>query len=143
MIAAGGGAIVNISSVSGLLGGHPSLLYPTSKTAVIGLTRAMAAHHALQGVRVNCIAPGTIYTPMVASRGMTPELRDARRTGTLLQVEGTAWDVAQAAVFLASDAARWITGIVLPVDAGATAARLQTLSPRSDGGSPDSDASRI
>lgn len=136
MIAAGGGSIVNISSVSGLLGGHPSLLYPTSKTAVIGLTRSMAAHHALQGIRVNCIAPGTVYTPMVASRGMTPELRDARRKGTLLQVEGTAWDVALAAAFLASDAARWITGIVLPVDAGATAARLQALSPRSDGGPP-------
>ncbi|MCC7367107.1 MAG: glucose 1-dehydrogenase [Chloroflexi bacterium] len=134
MIEAGGGAIVNLSSVSGLLGGHPSLLYPTSKTAVIGLTRSMAAHHALQGIRVNCICPGTVYTPMVASRGMTPELRDARRMGTLLQVEGTAWDVAQAAAFLVSDAARWITGIALPVDAGATAARLQSLSPRSDGG---------
>ncbi len=136
MIAAGGGAIVNISSVSGLLGGHPSLLYPTTKAAVIGLTRAMAAHHALQGVRVNCIAPGTVYTPMVAGRGMTPELREARRLGTLLQVEGTAWDVAAAAAFLASDAARWITGVVLPVDAGATAARLQALSPRSDGAPP-------
>ena len=136
MIEAGGGAIVNISSVSGLLGGHPSLLYPTSKTAVIGLTRSMAAHHALQGIRVNCICPGTVYTPMVASRGMTPELREARRMGTLLQVEGTPWDVAQAAAFLVSDAARWITGIALPVDAGATAARLQALSPRSDGGAP-------
>ena len=136
MIEAGGGAIVNLSSVSGLLGGHPSLLYPTSKTAVIGLTRGMAAHHALQGIRVNCICPGTVYTPMVASRGMTPELREARRMGTLLQVEGTPWDVAQAAAFLVSDAARWITGIALPVDAGATAARLQALSPRSDGGEP-------
>lgn len=138
MVEAGGGAIVNISSVSGLLGGHPSLLYPTSKTAVIGLTRSMAAHHALQGIRVNCICPGTVYTPMVASRGMTPELREARRMGTLLQVEGTPWDVAQAAAFLVSDAARWITGIALPVDAGATAARLQSLSPRSDGGEPSS-----
>lgn len=136
MVAAGGGSIVNISSVSGLIGGHPSLLYPTSKAAVVGLTRAMAAHHARQGVRVNCIAPGTVYTPMVASRGMTPELRQARRQGTLLKTEGTAWDVAAAAAFLASDAARWITGIVLPVDAGATAARLQPLSPRSDGGPP-------
>jgi NAD(P)-dependent dehydrogenase (short-subunit alcohol dehydrogenase family) len=135
MAAAGGGAIVNISSVSGLLGGHPSLLYPTSKSAVIGLTRALASHHAPQGVRVNCIAPGTVFTPMVASRGMTPELRLARRQGTLLKTEGTAWDVAAAAAFLASDAARWITGVVLPVDAGATAARLETLSPRSDGGS--------
>jgi NAD(P)-dependent dehydrogenase (short-subunit alcohol dehydrogenase family) len=136
MIAGGGGAIVNISSVSGLLGGHPSLLYPTSKTAVIGVTRSMAAHHALQRIRVNCICPGTVYTPMVASRGMTPALREARRMGTLLQVEGTPWDVAMAAAFLVSDAARWITGIVLPVDAGATAARLQALSPRSDGGEP-------
>jgi NAD(P)-dependent dehydrogenase (short-subunit alcohol dehydrogenase family) len=136
MIAAGGGSIVNLSSVSGMLGGHPSLLYPISKTAVIGLTRAMAAHHAEQGIRVNAIAPGTVYTPMVASRGMTPELRRARTEGTLLKVEGTAFDVAQAAVFLASDASRWITGIVLPVDAGATAARLQALSPRSDGGAP-------
>jgi NAD(P)-dependent dehydrogenase (short-subunit alcohol dehydrogenase family) len=136
MVAEGGGSIVNISSVSGLLGGHPGLLYPTSKAAVIGLTRAMAAHHARQAVRVNCIAPGTVYTPMVAGRGMTPELREARREGTLLKVEGTAWDVAAAAVFLASDAARWITGVVLPVDAGATAARLQGLSPRPDGGPP-------
>jgi NAD(P)-dependent dehydrogenase (short-subunit alcohol dehydrogenase family) len=136
MIAGGGGAIVNISSVSGMLGGHPGLLYPTSKTAIIGLTRSMAAHHALQRIRVNCICPGTVYTPMVASRGMTPELREARRMGTLLQVEGTPWDVAMAAAFLVSDAARWITGIALPVDAGATAARLQALSPRSDGGTP-------
>src|SRR5688572_31024137 len=57
-----------------------------------------------------------------------------RSMGTLLQVEGTPWDVAMAAAFLVSDAARWITGIALPVDAGATAARLQALSPRSDGG---------
>jgi NAD(P)-dependent dehydrogenase (short-subunit alcohol dehydrogenase family) len=135
MIEAGSGSIINLSSVSGLLGGHPSLLYPISKSAVLGVTRAMAAHHAEQGIRVNAIAPGTVYTPMVASRGMTPELRQARREGTLLKTEGTAWDVAHAIVFLASDAARWITGIVLPVDAGATAARLQALSPRSDGGS--------
>ncbi len=58
---------------------------------------------------------------MVAVRGMTPELRDARRRGSLLQTEGTAWDVAAAAAFLASDSARWITGVVLPVDAGASA----------------------
>jgi hypothetical protein len=67
----------------------------------------MAAHHALQGIRVNCICPGTVYTPMVASRGMTPELREARKMGTLLQVEGTPWDVAMAAAFLASARARW------------------------------------
>ena len=136
IIAAGGGSIVNISSVAGILGGHPSLLYPTSKAAVIGLTRSMAAHHGRQGVRVNAIAPGMVYTPMVAARGMTPELREARRLRSLLQVEGTAWDVAAAAAFLASDAARWITGVVLPVDAGATAGLAQMPSPRSDAGPP-------
>jgi NAD(P)-dependent dehydrogenase (short-subunit alcohol dehydrogenase family) len=132
MIAAGGGSIVNLASIAGLQGGHPSLLYPTSKAAVIGLTRSMAAHHGRDGVRVNCIAPGMVYTPMVAVRGMTPALREARRQGSLLGTEGTAWDVAAAAAFLASDAARWITGIVLPVDAGATSGG-HSLSPRSDG----------
>ena len=133
LIASGGGAIVNIASIAGLRGGHPSLLYPTSKAAVIGLTRSMAAHHGRDGVRVNCVAPGMVYTPMVAVRGMTPDLREARRRRSLLQTEGTAWDVAAAVVFLASDQARWITGAVLPVDAGATAGDVEMLSPRSDG----------
>jgi NAD(P)-dependent dehydrogenase (short-subunit alcohol dehydrogenase family) len=133
MVAAGGGAIVNLASVAGLQGGHPSLLYPTSKTAVIGLTRSMAVHHGRQGIRVNCIAPGFIFTPMVAARGMLPELRDARRRESLLQTEGYGWDVAHAVAFLASDAARWITGVVLPVDAGRTAGSAYPLSPRSDG----------
>jgi NAD(P)-dependent dehydrogenase (short-subunit alcohol dehydrogenase family) len=134
MVAAGGGSIINLSSVAGLQAGHPSLLYPTSKAAVIGLTRSMAAHHGRQGIRVNAIAPGMVYTPMVASRGMTPELREARRLRSLLQTEGTAWDVGLAAVFLASDEARWITGVVLPVDAGATAGLAESPSPRSDAG---------
>jgi NAD(P)-dependent dehydrogenase (short-subunit alcohol dehydrogenase family) len=133
MIAAGGGAIVNLASIAGLQGGHPSLLYPTSKTAVIGLTRSMAAHHGREGIRVNCIAPGMLYTPMVAARGMTPELREARRENSLLGTEGTGWDVAAAAAFLVSDAARWITGVVLPVDAGRSAGHPFPLSPRSDG----------
>ena len=67
---------------------------------------------------------------------MTPELREARRLGSLLQTEGTAWDIAAAVAFLASDQARWITGIVLPVDAGATAGR-ESHSPRSDAGPID------
>jgi NAD(P)-dependent dehydrogenase (short-subunit alcohol dehydrogenase family) len=93
----------------------------------------MAAHHGRDGIRVNCVAPGMVFTPMVASRGMTPELREARRRRSLLQVEGTAWDIAAAIAFLASDQARWITGVVLPVDAGATAGNAYPLSPRSDG----------
>ncbi|HEY3029120.1 MAG TPA: SDR family NAD(P)-dependent oxidoreductase, partial [Bradyrhizobium sp.] len=56
MIRGGGGSIINLSSVAGLSGGHPSLLYPTSKGAIVSLTRAMAAHHGRDGIRVNCIA---------------------------------------------------------------------------------------
>jgi len=121
MIRGGGGAIVNLSSVAGLTGGHPSLLYPTSKGAIVNLTRAMAAHHGRDGIRVNAVAPGMVYTPMVHARGMTPELREVRRMRSLLQTEGTGWDVGQAVLYLASDEARWITGVTLPVDAGATA----------------------
>jgi NAD(P)-dependent dehydrogenase (short-subunit alcohol dehydrogenase family) len=132
--ASGGGSIINLSSAAGLLGGHPSLLYPTSKAAVIGLTRAMAAHHGRQGIRVNAIAPGRVFTPMVASRGMTTDLRERRRENSLLGVEGTAWDIAYGALFLASDESRWITGIVLPIDAGRTAGESEGLSPRSDAG---------
>ncbi len=117
----GGGAIVNIASVAGLVGGHPHLLYSTSKGAVVNMTRAMAAHHGTEGIRVNCIAPGMVYTPMVYSRGMPPELREARRRRSLLKTEGTGWDVGNAVLYLVSEEARWVTGVILPVDAGATA----------------------
>lgn len=117
----GAGSIVNIASVAGLVGGHHALLYPTTKGAIVAMTRAMATQHGTEGIRVNCIAPGMVYTPMVYTRGMTPEMREARRTRSLLQTEGTGWDVGNAVVYLASDEARWVTGVVLPVDAGATA----------------------
>jgi len=121
MRAAGGGAIVNLGSVAGLTGGHPNLLYPTSKGAVVQMTRAMAAHHGREGIRVNCVCPGMVYTPMVYARGMSEETRNRRRRRSLLQTEGTGWDVANAVLYLASDEARWVTGMVLTVDAGATA----------------------
>jgi NAD(P)-dependent dehydrogenase (short-subunit alcohol dehydrogenase family) len=122
MASQGRGAIVNLSSVAGLLGSlQTGLLYQTSKGAIVNMTRAMATQHAAQGIRVNCVAPGMVYTPMVYARGMSPELRESRRKRSLLQVEGSGWDVGEAVVFLASDAARWITGAVLPVDAGTTA----------------------
>jgi len=133
MIKAGSGAIINMASVAGLRGGHPSLLYPTSKGAVVSLTRAMAAHHGREGIRVNCVAPGTVYTPMVASRGMSEEMRKARMEVTLLGTEGTGWDIGHAVLFLASDEARWITGVVLPVDGGAMAGTARSPVPRSDG----------
>jgi NAD(P)-dependent dehydrogenase (short-subunit alcohol dehydrogenase family) len=129
-----GGAIVNIASVAGLRGGHSGLLYPTSKGAVVNMTRAMAAHHGREGIRVNCIAPGMVYTPMVYARGngMAEELREARRKRSLLQVEGTGWDIGNGVVYLCSDMARWVTGVVHPIDAGATAGTAESLSPVSD-----------
>ncbi|TDL15853.1 putative short-chain dehydrogenase/reductase [Rickenella mellea] len=116
-----GKAIVNMSSVSGLQGGHHSLFYPTSKGAIVNLTRAMAAHHGHDGIRVNAVAPGMVYTPMVTAGGMTQELRDARRERSLLKIEGYGWDVGNAIVFLCTEEARWVTGATLVVDAGATA----------------------
>ena len=118
MVKGGGGAIINISSVAGLRA-NTSTPYTTSKAAVVGITMSMAADHGRENVRVNCIAPGLVYTPMVAPR-MDADLRERRREAAPLGTEGTAWDVASAAVFLASDEARWITGVVLPVDAGLT-----------------------
>jgi NAD(P)-dependent dehydrogenase (short-subunit alcohol dehydrogenase family) len=89
----GVGVIVNMASVSGLLGGNPSLLYPTSKGAIIQMTRAMAAQHGEEGIRVNCVCPGMVYTPMVRRGGMSEEMRQARINQNLLKTEGTAWDV--------------------------------------------------
>jgi len=119
MAAGGGGAIINVSSISAL---RPRGLtpYSASKGAVIALTRAMAIDHAPQGIRVNCIAPGPVYTPMVYAGGMSEELRERRRRASPLGIEGTGWDVGYAALFLASDEARYITGQVLVVDGGVT-----------------------
>ena len=116
MVKAGGGSIINISSVAGLRA-NQSTPYSTSKAAVVGLTRSMAGDHGRDGIRVNCILPGLIYGPMTAPR-MDEEMRRKRREAGALGTEGTGWDVAHAALFLASDESRWITGVALPVDAG-------------------------
>src|ERR1700709_990129 len=138
MIKSGGGSIVNLTSVAGLQGGHPSLLYPTSKGAIVSLTRAMAAHHGRDGISVKCIAPGSVYTPMVASRGMTAEMRKARSEGTLLGTEGTGWDIGYGALFLARDESRWGAGITMPIDGGATAGSKGWPVPESEPGGPSS-----
>ena len=114
----GGGSIVNVSSVSAL---RPktrvsSATYTVNKSAVVGLTRAMAIDHAADNIRVNCIMPGLMWTPRVAS-GST-DMRETRQTSTPLPVEGQSWDIGWAALYLASEEARFVTGIVLPVDGG-------------------------
>ena len=117
MIRGGGGAIVNVSSISAL---RPRGLtaYSASKGAVIALTRAMAVDHGKDGVRVNCVAPGPVYTPMVYQRGMSGASRDRRRKASALGIEGTGWDIGHAVRFLLSDFARYITGHTLVVDGG-------------------------
>ena len=116
---AGGGSIVNISSISAL---RPRGLtaYSVSKGAVIALTQAMAVDHGAQGIRVNCVFPGPVYTPMVYTRGMTEQARDARRRASVLGLEGNGWDIGAAVRFLLSEQARFITGQILGVDRGAT-----------------------
>jgi len=117
MAAQGAGSIVNISSTAALTGAFSSIFYPVSKGAVVPLTRQLAAQHGAQGIRVNCVAPGFVYTPMV-SAGMSDETRDRRKQAAPLKLEGDAWDVAYAALYLAGDESRWVTGVVVPVDGG-------------------------
>ncbi len=113
----GGGAIVNISSIAAFRP-HALTPYAASKGAVVSLTYAMAGDHARDGIRVNCVAPGPVYTPMVYAAGMPEETRERRKNSSLLKIEGSGWDIGHAVLFLASDEARYITGIVLPVDGG-------------------------
>ena len=108
------------------------MLYPTSKGAIIQMTRAMAAHHGKENIRVNCVAPGMVFTPMVRGRGMTNEMRQARVNQNLMKKEGDAWDVGYAILFLCSKEAKWITGVVLPVDAGTTAGKADRPALKAD-----------
>ena len=130
MINSGGGSIINLSSIVGLRAGagRPSHPYAASKGGIIGLSNSMAVHYGRDNVRVNCIAPGHIYSPMVA-RHTSEELLELRRKAGPLGFNGTPWDVAWAALFLASDEARWISGITLPVDAGLLAATPLAMYP--------------
>jgi NAD(P)-dependent dehydrogenase (short-subunit alcohol dehydrogenase family) len=126
MATGGGGAIVNISSVAALRANERAA-YAASKGAVISLTMVMAGQHARQGIRVNCVAPGQVWTPMVQAEARDDDsratLRERRRRSSLLKTEGTAWDIANAVLFLASDEARWITGQTLVVDGGMSIGR--------------------
>lgn len=120
MIEAGGGSIINVSTVAAVRGARRGdvgfAAYSASKAGIVGLTRSIAADYAASHVRANCILAGMVNTPRVEKFG--DAAREKRRLAVPLQVEGTAWDVAWAAVYLASDESRWVTGAALPVDGG-------------------------
>ncbi len=119
MAAQGAGSIVNISSISALRG-DGTIAYSAAKGAMLAMTVEMAYSHGRQGIRVNAIAPGHIVTPMVRSiPGQdTAYVTTLRNEAGLLGTPGDGWDVASAVAFLASDDARWVTGVTLPVDSG-------------------------
>ncbi|MEN6406408.1 MAG: 3-oxoacyl-[acyl-carrier-protein] reductase [Thermoguttaceae bacterium] len=119
MMKARGGRIVNIASVSGLMGNPGQVNYSASKAGVIGLTRTIARELAGRNVRVNAVAPGFIATDMTAALG--EEILQEVRKQIPLGRMGEPQDVADAVLFLASDAASFITGHVLTVDGGLTA----------------------
>lgn len=115
MVERGGGSIVCVSSVAGFRG-HGLTAYAAAKAGVIGFVRSVAVQLGPQGIRVNAIAPGRVWTPMVESMG--PEARERRRRSSPLGTEGTGWDIGWGAVYLASDESRWVTGQTLVIDAG-------------------------
>jgi NAD(P)-dependent dehydrogenase (short-subunit alcohol dehydrogenase family) len=116
MIAAGGGSIVNFSSIWGLVGAESAAAYHAAKGAVVNMSRNVANTHAADGIRVNSVHPGYILTPMNADQA--PEINAALTAGTLLKRPGQPIEVAYAVLFLASDEASYVTGTQLVVDGG-------------------------
>ena len=125
MVKVGGGAIVNITSIASMRGqgGKGCAAYATSKSALVGLMTDIADAYGAEGIRINCVAPGIIDTPMRAevmrASGLDPaEMNLGARVP--LQREGDAWDIARAVLFLAGPDGHYITGVLLPVDGGKT-----------------------
>jgi NAD(P)-dependent dehydrogenase (short-subunit alcohol dehydrogenase family) len=140
MAAHGGGSIINISSIGGIQAGGGVMTYRASKAAVIQFTKCAAIELAHYEVRVNTIAPGNIPTPLVAksAANMDPEqierfeakIRQTMRDDRPLKREGTPEDVAEAALYFATDRSRYVTGTVLPVDGGTVAGKAIRSQPR-------------
>ena len=120
----GGGSIIMVSSIAGalgLMGSAGAVAYATAKAGLHGFTLSVAADYATENIRANCIIVGSVHTPMVAHLGA--EARERRKNLVPMKTEGTAWDIAYGAVYLASDESRWVTGILLPIDGGLVALR--------------------
>jgi len=125
MIAQGGGVIINNSSGWGIVGGDMAVAYCASKGGVVLLTKAMAIDHGAQGIRVNCVCPGDVETPMLPEdarlRGMKWEDYLAGCNNRPMRRIGTADEIAKAVLFLASDDSSFMTGASLVVDGGGSA----------------------
>lgn len=125
MLARGKGAIVNVSSIAAIRYSYPYPSYQASKAGLNQLTMSTALQYAKQGIRANAIMPGMMDTPLIYQQIVgqyesADAMRAARAAKTPMGRQGTAWDIANAALFLASDAAGYISGVALPVDGGLT-----------------------
>lgn len=124
MLAQGKGAIVNVSSLAGgRINAYPYFGYYASKSGLNHLTRAVAVHYAARGIRANAIMPGVMDTPLIRTQiagqyDSADAMIEARHRMSPMGRMGDAWDVARAALFLASDEAAYVTGVCLPVDGG-------------------------
>jgi NAD(P)-dependent dehydrogenase (short-subunit alcohol dehydrogenase family) len=125
MVRAGGGSIINTASGWGLKGGPQAASYCAAKGGVVNLTRAMAIDHGKQNIRVNCVCPGDVDTPMLHSEcaqlGQKPDLFMKEAAARPIGRVGTPDDVANAVLFLASPMSAWVTGACLVVDGGGLA----------------------
>ncbi len=135
MATAGGGSIINVSSIGGVTAGRSVITYRASKAAVIHASKSAAIALAEYNIRVNCIAPGHIVTPLLASSVAGQADADARVLATRRMMDatrplpraGTAADIAEAALYLASDRSAYVTGIVMAIDGGTTAGSTVNL----------------
>ena len=118
MRAAGGGSIINISSIYGIVGSHAGSAYHSSKGAVRTFTKSAAIQCADDRIRVNSVHPGFVDTPLTANTHADPELMAPRLNATPLGRFGTAEDIAMGCLFLASDESAWMTGSELVIDGG-------------------------
>ena len=118
MLASGGGSIIYVSSVDAIVAPYSETVpYSVTKAGLHMLARTTASNHGRDGIRANCIAPGHVQGAFL-DPSMTAQLRELRKNAAPLGTEGTPWDVAWLALFLASDEARWISGVTIPVDGG-------------------------
>jgi NAD(P)-dependent dehydrogenase (short-subunit alcohol dehydrogenase family) len=133
MAASGGGSIINVASIGGIQAGGGVMTYRASKAAVIMFTKSAAIELAYYDIRVNCIAPGSIPTPLLASSNTEKDaaelerferaIREQMRADRPLKREGTPGDVAEAALYLGGDRSRYVTGTVMVIDGGTSAGK--------------------